>query len=92
MGFRNGQWVKVSLPKGGYAVGIFMPERGPGGTIVETVHLVEEDGTTGQVVAAKGLTLTAVTDTKELPESRRAHLPEDFDPSVMRIKETKPQK
>lgn len=91
MGFRNGQWVKVGLPNGSQAVGIFMPERGPGGSIVETVHLVADDGSTSQVVTAQGLAISAVTDVKELPESRRAHLPENYDPSIKAIREVAPK-
>jgi len=83
MEFRRGQWVNANL-KEGVAVGIFMPER-RGGRIVNTVHLVAADGTTSQVLDADGLDLSAVTDLNDLPESRRAHLPEGYNPAVQRV-------
>lgn len=79
---------------------IFMPERQPvfnaDGTVkvddqgqpvsvlIETVHLVNDSGETFQIVPSAGLTLEAITDVAELPASRRAHLPDGYNPAARR--------
>jgi hypothetical protein len=72
MEFRRGQWIKDSR-----GVGIFWDGQ---------MHLVDNQGLTVKVLPIRANT-EAVTKVTDVPKSRRAHLPDNYNPATKRVEE-----